>query len=490
MDRCDADVIVVGAGLTGLTAAFRLTLQGLQVEVLEAGLHAGGVVGTHRREVAGGAVLFEMGPNSGMDTTPLINALLTDLGIRDQRVDAQPAAAKRYILRGGRIRPVPTGPLAFIATPLFSWQAKLALLREPFVRPLPPDAGEQSIADFARRHVGQEVLDYAIEPFVGGVYAGDPELLSVDAAFPRLAQIDREHGSLLRGMLHGARARKQAEAASGERAKTRATSFNFKGGMQTLIDAFVRHLPRLVCAARVEAVRREADGGVLVEVERRGERFTRRARALVLALPAFEAAPLVATLGDAGAAASQALARIYYPPVATVSAAYHRKDVAHKLDGFGFLAPRVEDPPVLGTLFASSMFAERAPADTVVLTSFVGGRRKPQDALAHDEHIAADVVRSNAYLLGAGAPMFTEVRRWPRAIPQYDLGHLQRLAAVDALEAQLPWLTLCGNWRGGVSVSDCIKAGYERADRIRAALEADAGAAPSSATPRQALATA
>lgn len=490
MERRDADVIVVGAGLTGLTTAFRLTLQGLQVEVLEAGLHAGGVVGTHRREVAGGTVLFEMGPNSGMDTTPLVDALLTDLGIRDQRVDAQPAAAKRYILRGGRLRAVPTGLLGFIATPLFSWHAKLGLLREPFVRPLPPDAGEQSVAAFARRHLGQELLDYAIEPFVGGVYAGDPELLSVDAAFPRLAQIDREHGSLLRGMLHGARARKRAEAATGERAKTRATSFNFKGGMQTLVDAFVRHLPRLVCAARVEAVRREAEGAIAVAVERRGERFTRRARALVLALPAFEAAPLVAALGDAGAAASRALAAIHYPPVATVSAAYHRKDVAHALDGFGFLAPRVEDPPVLGTLFASAMFAERAPADVAVLTSFVGGRRRPQDALAHDEHIAADVVRSNAYLLGAGAPMFTEVRRWPRAIPQYDLGHLQRLAAVEALEAQAPWLTLCGNWRGGVSVSDCIKAGHERAERVRAALDAASAAASSSAGPRQALASA
>jgi oxygen-dependent protoporphyrinogen oxidase len=490
MDRRDADVIVVGAGLTGLTAAFRLTLHGLQVEVLEAGLHAGGVIGTHRREVDGGAVLFEMGPNSGMDTTPLINALLTDLGIRDQRVDAQPAAARRYILRGGRILAVPTSPLAFVATPLFSWNAKLALLREPFVRPLPAQAPEQSIAAFARRHVGQEVLDYAVEPFVGGVYAGDPERLSVEAAFPRLAQIDREHGSLLRGMLRGARAHRQAEVATGERGKTRAVSFNFKGGMQTLVDAFVRHLPRLVCAARVEAIRPEAGGLVAVEVERRGERFTRRAPALLLALPAYAAGPLVAPLGDAGAAAAQALAAIHYPPVATVSAAYHRKDVAHKLDGFGFLAPRVEDPPVLGTLFASSMFADRAPSGVAVLTSFVGGRRDPQAALAHEEHIAAEVVRSNAYLLGAGAPMFTSVRCWPRAIPQYDLGHLQRLDAVAALEAQAPWLALCGNWRGGVSVSDCIKAGCERADQICAALSARRTAAPSSAAQGQALATA
>ncbi len=194
MSQHDADVLVVGAGLTGLTAAFRLTLQGFTVEVLDAALHAGGVIGTRRHDVEGGSALYELGPNSGMDTTPLINALLRDLGILDRRLDAQPAAARRYILRGGRLRAVPGSPLAAIITPLFSWRAKLGLLREPFLGPR-TEAGEQSIGAFVRRHLGQEMLDYAVEPFVGGVYAGDPELLSVDAAFPRLAQLDREYGT-------------------------------------------------------------------------------------------------------------------------------------------------------------------------------------------------------------------------------------------------------------------------------------------------------
>ncbi len=483
MSQHDADVLVVGAGLTGLTAAFRLTLQGFTVEVLDAALHAGGVIGTRRHDVEGGSALYELGPNSGMDTTPLINALLRDLGILDRRLDAQPAAARRYILRGGRLRAVPGSPLAAIITPLFSWRAKLGLLREPFLGPR-TEAGEQSIGAFVRRHLGQEMLDYAVEPFVGGVYAGDPELLSVDAAFPRLAQLDREYGSLLRGAILSARARRRAQAARGETAKARATSFNFKGGMQTLIDAFVRHLPRLVCAARVEGVRRDGDGLYAIEVERRGERFTRRARALVLALPAYEAAPLVAALGEAGVAAAAALQAIHYPPLASVSVIYHRKDVSHPLDGFGFLAPRVEDPPVLGTLFASSMFAERAPQSTVVLTSFVGGRRNAQAALAADEHIAADVVRCNAHLLGAEPPRFTAVRRWPRAIPQYDLGHLQRVASVAALEARLPGLLLCGNWRDGVAVSDCITAGDQRAAQVAQFLSA---AATSSAAAAGAL---
>lgn len=471
----DADVIVVGAGLTGLTAAFRLTLHGLTVELLEAHQHAGGVIATHRHPVDGGDALYEAGPNSGMDTTPLLNSLLDDLGIRGQRVDAQPAAAKRYVLRGGRLQAVPSSLLGFIGTPLLSAGAKLRLLREPFTAARNyGNAPEESVGSFVRRRLGPEVLDYAVEPFVGGVYAGDADLLSLPAAFPRLAEWERDYGGLVRGAIFGARQRRREAALKGERPKTAAPSFNFKGGMQTLIDALARHLPRLVCSARVVSLQREADGFALA-VERRGERLTRRARAVILALPAFEAAPLVAPLGPAGASAQQAMTQIHYPPVATVSALYHRKDVSHPLDGFGFLAPKVEDPPVLGTLFASSMFAQRAPDGVVVLTSFVGGRRNAQAAMAPDEHLAADVVRCNAHLLGAGAPMFSAVKRWPRAIPQYDLGHLQRIAAVATLEAQVPGLTLCGNWRGGVSVADCIKAGHEQAELVLARRSASAG---------------
>jgi protoporphyrinogen oxidase len=252
MQREDADVIVVGGGLTGLTAAFQLTLHGLSVEVLESHVHAGGVIGTHRHAVPGGDALYEAGPNSGMDTTPLINSLLDDLGIRDQRIDAQAAAAKRYVLRGGQLRAVPSSPLGFIRTPLFSAGAKLRLLREPFIAARDyAGAPEESVGSFVRRRLGPEFLDYAVEPFVGGVYAGDADQLSLPAAFPRLAEWERDYGGLVRGAILGARKRRREAALKGERPKTAAPSFNFKGGMQTLIDALVRHLPRLVCSARV-----------------------------------------------------------------------------------------------------------------------------------------------------------------------------------------------------------------------------------------------
>ena len=465
MSELHSDVVVVGAGVTGLTAAFWLARGGRSVAVLEAAPRAGGVIGTRRLALDDGEALCELGPNSAMDTGAGVGALLRELGLGEQRLDARAQAARRYLLRAGRLHAVPTGPLSFVATPLWSWRAKLALLREPFLGRR-ADAGEQSVAEFARRHLGAELLDYAVEPFVGGIYAGDPQRLSLDAAFPRLAELERRHGSLVRGALHAAAARRRRQRTRDEGSKLRATSFNFAGGMQTLIDALASRLRGLACSTRALALRREPDGRFALDCERNGARECWRARALLLAVPAYEAAPLLAGFGAAGGAAAAALQEVVYPPLATVTAVYRRGDVAHPLDGFGFLAPRVERAPVLGTLFVSSMFAERAPAGTVVLTSFVGGRRDPQAALAPESQIVAEVLGCNRQLLGAGAPIASAVQRWPRAIPQYDLGHRQRIAAVAALEAQMPGLALAGNWRDGVALSDCIESGTGCAERL------------------------
>ncbi len=464
MTRIDADVIVVGAGLSGLTTAFRLARCGRQVAVFEAAERPGGMIGSRRREGA----LYELGPNSGLDTTPLIDELLGAAGIKGERLDASAAAAKRYILRGGALVAMPASPGAFLRTPLFSWRAKLALLREPFVAPASPDA-EETVAEFVRRRLGTEFLDYAIEPFVAGIYAGDPETLSVPAAFPRLFALEQKYGSLIRGQILGARQRKR----SAEKAKNMAVSFSFRDGMQTLTDALARALP-VECGVRAVAVRREADGFAL-ECERGGagakQCFERRARAVVLAVPAYAAARIVKPL-DADAA--RALDAIVYPPVAVVAAAYRRSDVAHPLDGFGFLAPKKETPPVLGSLFSSTMFANRAPEGTVLLTTFVGGQRNPELAQASEDEIAAGVQQALARYLGAAVPLWSVVTRWPQAIPQYTLGHRERIAAVERAEARAPGLYFCANWRGGVSIGDCIKSGHATAERLDRELGASA----------------
>ena len=326
------------------------------------------MIGTIHRDGA----LYETGPNSALDSTPLINELLDALRIRDERVEASAVAATRYIVRDGRLVPLPTSPGALFMSSAFTPGAKFRLWREPFIAPAPADV-EESIAAFARRRLGAEILDYAVDPFVAGVYAGDPERISFAAAFPRLHALEQKYGSVIRGQVQAARERRQKRAARRHR------------GRQLLLPQRHADADRCARARRRHASRPArassassaiADGSV----DRRPARATaspscgareRRARG-----PGVRG-------GDASCASSRrrrrkALAAIPYAPIAIVATAYRRADIAHSLAGFGFLVPQREQRKILGSLFSSSMFEGRAPADTVLLTSFVGGMRHPE----------------------------------------------------------------------------------------------------------------
>jgi protoporphyrinogen/coproporphyrinogen III oxidase len=453
------DVVVVGAGISGLVAAHRLARAGLQVCVVDAGTRAGGVIGTVVRD----GCLFERGPNSALDTTPLIGELVEQLGLQAQMRLASAAAEKRYVVRGGVLTALPTSPGAFFSTKLFPLSAKLALLREPFLRASDPEA-EESIAAFVRRRLGREFLDYAIDPFVAGIYAGDPEKISVRAAFPKLHALEQRWGSLIRGQMLGARERRQQK----EAAKNTAKSFSFAGGMQVLTDALAAALGHIELQTRVTRMARDASGVFTLWGERQGESVEWRARAVVLATPTATAAALVREhAGDAAAA----LDAIEYAPVATVASAYVAAGIAHPLDGFGCLVPRKEQRRVLGVLFSSTMFDGRAPAGAALLTTFVGGQRNPELPALAEADIAALAHGEHAALLGARQPpLFQTVTRWPRAIPQYTLGHLDRVARADAAQRALPGLVFCASWKGGVSVGDCIKNGHQGADTVAAYL--------------------
>jgi oxygen-dependent protoporphyrinogen oxidase len=456
--QTDVDVLVIGGGISGLATAFGLQQRGRDVLLLEAAARAGGVIGTRRRD----GVLFELGPNSTLDTTPRINELLDELGIRSERLEASEAAAIRYVVRGGKPVALPTSPGAFFTTPAFTLGAKLRLLAEPFIAPTPAGV-EESIAAFVRRRLGREFLDYAIDPFVAGIYAGDPEQIAVPAAFPRLLALEQKYGSLIKGQIMGARERKKSK----EVAKNTAKSFSFRQGMQTVTDALAAALRRVECGVRVERVTRQTDGSFVVEGVRGSEPARYVARAVVIAAPAYAAAQMV---GSAAPDAAQALAAIAYAPIAIVASAYRRADVLHSLAGFGFLVPKKEERKVLGSLFSSSMFEGRAPEGTVLLTTFAGGRRNPEMSTLADEAVGAAVHAELADLVGAKAPpLWQEVVRWPQAIPQYNLGHLALLRHVEAAEDALPGLYFCANYRGGVSVSDCIKNGDAMAERIATA---------------------
>lgn len=451
----DVDVLVIGGGISGLATAFGLKQRGESVEVLEAAPRAGGVIGTRNRN----DWLFETGPNSTLDTTPLINELLDGMGIRNERLDAAAVASTRFIVRGGRLIALPTSPGAFFTTSAFTLGAKLSLFRELFIAPSPPDA-EETIAEFVRRRLGNEFLDYAIDPFVSGVYAGDPERISVPAAFPRLFALEQKYGSLIKGQILGAKERKR----DAEKARNTAGSFSFRGGMQTLTDALVRAIGRVETGVRVRHIARGADRVWTVVGGRGGDPVMRRARAVVLAAPAYEAAKLVHEFAPV---AARELAAIEYAPVAVAATAYRRADIAHSLAGFGFLVPKKEQRKILGSLFSSSLFEGRAPEGGVLLTSFIGGMRDPGLPARPDAALAVIVHQELTELLGAtGAPLWTEITRRTHAIPQYNVGHRERLRPVENAENSSPGLFFCASYRGGVSVGDCIKSAHATAERV------------------------
>ncbi len=459
----DADVIVVGGGISGLACAWGLQRRGANVRLIESALRAGGCIATVRKQ----GYLLEAGPNSALDTSPLVGRLLDELGISAERVDANPAARNRYVVRNGAPIALPMSPLAFLTSSLFSATAKLRLFGEPFISR--GTAADESVASFVRRRLGGEFLDYAINPFVGGVYAGRPEELCVRAAFPRLYDLEQKYGSLIRGQVLGARSR----ARESQKSKHTASMFSFHGGMETVTAAMARQLRHVELNAAVSGIAADG-GGFTLSVDTSGTRRTLRAPAVVLAVPAYAAAPLIRPLLPA---AADALEGVPYPPVAVVYCGFRRNAVGHPLDGFGMLVPQCEGARILGSIFSSTLFEQRAQTGHVLLTTFIGGSRQPELVALEDDELAALVRTELAKLLGAGAaPDFCEVRRWRQAIPQYTLGYGARMDVLNDAERAMPGLFFCANYRGGISISDCIQsadrvatAGYEFLGRSGAA---------------------
>lgn len=446
------NTLIIGAGMSGLSAAFFLKQQGEDVLVLEASKRAGGNV--HTLQHAG--FMLEAGPNTLMDNDPAIGRLIDGLGLRAAAREANPAARKRYVVRDGRAVALPTSPLDFLRTPLFSVQGKLRLLAEPFIGRA---IEEETVAQFVQRRLGQEFLDWAIDPFVSGVYAGDPARLSVQAATAKVYALEREHGSLLRGALKKAFKARKAEVQTTPVGRM----FSFDDGLQQLVDALVSYLgDQLVVQAAVQSLRHVAEGWNVSSAQ--GEFLARR---VVLAVPADACADLLEPFLGVRV---HALRDIPYPPVMSIALGFRREDVAHPLDGFGVLIPSKERLTTLGALFSSTLFPNRAPQEHVLLTVFIGGRRHEEIGAWCDERLIAQVLRDLSPILGLRAPpVMTHVQRWSRAIPQYELGHVQRLAALDEAMQKLPGLFTRANWREGVAVSDTIREGWRLATDLHAA---------------------
>lgn len=443
-------VAIIGGGITGLTAAFKLTQVGIPVTLFESTDRVGGVIQTVRDR----DYLAECGPNTILETSPLIGELISDLGLEERRIYSSDQAENRYIVRDKRPVKLPRSPLAFLTTPLFSYRAKARLLAEPFIRRAPADV-EESLAKFVRRRLGREFLDYAINPFVAGVYSGAPEHLSVREAFPKLHALEQRYGSLILGQALGARERKR----SGNVSKQNAPKFSFDQGLGTLTDALGQRLKEQIRTGQAigKLIKQNGAWSLGQDGEHSG---------VLLALPAFRLAEMQVTCESKPISLSM-LAGIQYAPVASVVLGFRRKDVKHPLDGFGALNPEVEQLNSLGTIFSSSLFPNRAPLGQVLLTSYVGGLRAPHLVSKTPDELCKLVMADLKTVLGVnGEPTYRHVFVHRRAIPQYDIGYGRFKTFMNDLEKSVSGLFFAGHCRDGVSLIDSIISGHEAADRI------------------------
>jgi len=422
------DALILGAGISGLAAAYRLRQMGLEPQLLEAAEQPGGSMGNREGE----GFRFETGPNT-LFRNPLLEDLCAAAGCGDDLQPAAAAAQRRYLVHDGKLQAVPGSPLTLLRTPLLSVRGRLRLLGEPLQRR--GTSSEESVRAFLSRRLGQEAAERLADVLVYGIYAGDADELVLSEAFPRLFELEQRWGSLLRGMM------KTAKGAP------RRQLVGFRGGFGRLARCLAEPLQvRYGCAAI--AIKTGADAFVVTSAS--GEQFT--SRRLVTALPAAASARLLHPLGSSWPTPPHAA-------VATLGLGFAPGTVGQPLDGFGFLAPVKEKRAVLGCLFSSSLFPETAPDGATALTVIVGGRARPELLELDDNALCQRVIADLRPLLELSAePVFSTVTRWHPGIPQPTGCQEEVRRGVATLEATHPGLRVLGNWLHGVSIADCLQA--------------------------------
>ncbi|MFN0150296.1 MAG: protoporphyrinogen oxidase [bacterium] len=465
---------IVGGGIAGLAAAFELLdasrggANAVDVTVFESAPQPGGNIRTE--EIDGYRV--EWAVNGFLDNAPDTLALVERLGLSDRLVRANPAAARRFIYRGGRLHFVPVSPPAFFASPLLSIGGRLRVLGEPFVPARRAADGDESVFDFAARRIGAEAARVLVDAMVTGIFAGNARTLSLASTFPKMAEMEREHGGLVKAMLakrRAARARPRGSAGGGP-AGPGGHLTSFLDGMEELTRALAGRLgERLVVGADVESLTENAaHDGAASPAPRYALRFasgqTQSFDAVLLACPSWRAAELTAPLD---ADLSRHLGAIASAPVAVVALGYRLDDLGAAPDGFGYLIPRGEGLRPLGALFDSNLFPGRAPAGRALIRVLVGGAHEPALVSAGDTELLALARETLAAAPGIRAtPVFTSIIRHARGIPQYTLGHAARVASIDDRLAAHPGLFVSGNSYHGVSVNACIAEARQLAGRV------------------------
>lgn len=488
--RRPARLVVVGGGITGLAAAHRAverTRPGeVEVILLEAQDRLGGVITTQRRD----GFLVEGGPDSFISEKPAAIELCKRLGLGGRLIPTNDRFRRTLVVRDGRLIPLPDGfqllgPtrfLPFLLSPVLSLRGKLVAAKDLVLpRGGPPPGGDESLAHFVRRRLGNEVLERLAQPLVGGIYIADPETLSLASTMPRFLELERRYRSVILGLRAQAKAAGAASGTSGARFGLFVT---LADGLTSMVEAIVERLPPgAVRTGMAVRALEPASTDVTASAERPAWRVVPEtgaaieADAVVVALPAHAAARLLAPLD---AQLADALGGIAYASSAVVSLAYRRDQVPRVPDAFGFVVPAIEGRRIIAGSFSSVKYAGRAPEDSVLMRLFVGGALQPELFQLGDDEIMRIVREEIRDLLGiTSEPSLTWVQRWPQSMPQYAVGHAQRVATIEARAAQLRGLALAGNAYHGVGLADCVASGEAATDRLLASLagRATAGAA-------------
>jgi oxygen-dependent protoporphyrinogen oxidase len=453
------DVAIVGGGISGLTTLHyvRSLHPEMSVNLYERDNRLGGTIGT---DIVDGHS-FDWGPNGFLDREPLTLELCDELGLNEDLERAGKKASKRFIVRGGRLREVPMSPPKFLSSDILSLKGRLRVMAEPFA-PSRPENTDETIYDFAKRRIGREAADYLVQPMVSGVYGGMADRLSLKSCFKVMYEMESEYGSLIKAMIARMRkARKEGRKAGGPAGPGgRLTSF--AGGLYRLIERFNElYSDYTTIGAPVKSIRRENDTYTLTGEN--GEPVA-AAKQVVLATPSYRAAELSKPLNGA---LSQALAEIPYAPIAVVCLGFRAEDVGHPLDGFGFLVPAREQMNILGSIWTSSIFRDRSPDGQVQFRTMLGGDGNHAIADLSDDELINRTIDDLDRIVGLkAAPAVSRVFNWRRGIPQYVVGHQERLNRIEKALAAVPGLHLAGNAYYGIGLNDCVKQARHIADRL------------------------